>query len=309
MTLVVETRHLSKRYGSVQAVDDLSLRIPTGGVFGLLGPNGSGKTTTMSMLLDLVRPTSGSIYLFGSETAGVPLRLLQRMSAIIEAPAFYPYLSGRANLRYFRAIGHHAGPDEVDRLLHLVDLAPAADRQYRTYSMGMKQRLGVAYALLGEPEVVFLDEPTNGLDPAGVAEVRELIRSLGGGGRTVILSSHLLSEVQQVADSVAILSRGRLIVQGSVAELLRGRQGVQLKTTDDARATGILGSPPLAWKVHAEEAGLVVDVLPERAWELTRALAEQGVYVAEMTPVRASLEHYFLEVTGETVAEPVAGQG
>jgi ABC-2 type transport system ATP-binding protein len=296
---VVETEHLTKRYGHVLAVDDLSLRIPAGGVFGLLGPNGSGKTTTMSMLLGLVRPTSGSIRLFGERAAGVPLHLLRRMGAIIESPAFYPYLSGRANLRYFRAIGRHGDAGEIDRLLQLVDLEDAADRPFRTYSMGMKQRLGVAYTLLGDPEVVFLDEPTNGLDPAGVAEVRNLIRGLGRGGRTVILSSHLLSEVQQVSDSVAILSRGRLIVQGSVAELLSSGQRLRLRTTDDTRAVQILKAPPLTAAVQPEDGGLSVDLPPERSWELTRALAAQGVYVAELTPQRASLERYFLEVTGE----------
>jgi ABC-2 type transport system ATP-binding protein len=302
---VVETERLCKRYGRVVAVDDLSLSVPAGGVFGLLGPNGSGKTTTMSMLLGLVRPTSGAIRLFGGPAGPVTPRLVRRMGATIETPAFYPYLSGRDNLRYFRAVGRHAGRDEIERLLRRVDLEDAADRPFRTYSMGMKQRLGIAYTLLGAPDVVFLDEPTNGLDPAGVAEVRELIRSLGRGGQTVILSSHLLSEVQQVADSVAILSRGRLVAQGPVADLLSTGLGVQVKTTDDARAQQILAAPPLSFKVEMEDGFLHVDLPPERAWELTRALAEQGVYVAELAPRRASLERYFLEVTGETPVEAV----
>jgi ABC-type multidrug transport system ATPase subunit len=287
----------------VVAVDELSLTVPAGGVFGLLGPNGSGKTTTMSMLLGLVRPTSGSIRLFGGPAGSVTPQLVRRMGAMIESPAFYPYLSGRDNLRYFRAIGRHAGPDEVDRLLRTVDLEDAADRPFRTYSMGMKQRLGIAYTLLGAPEVVFLDEPTNGLDPAGVAEVRELIRQLGRGGQTVILSSHLLSEVQQVADSVAILSRGRLVAQGAVAELLSSGHGLQVKTTDDRRAREILAAPPLSLKVESDDGVLSVELPPDRAWELTRALAEQGIYVAELTPRRASLERYFLEVTGEATGD------
>jgi ABC-type multidrug transport system ATPase subunit len=297
--LVIETDRLTKRYGRVLAVDDLSLRVAAGGVFGLLGPNGSGKTTTMAMLLGLVRPTSGAIHLFGDPKAGVHGPSLRRIGAIVESPAFYPYLSGRANLRYFQAIGAHGGPDEVERLLKLVDLSDAAERPFRTYSLGMKQRLGIACALLGDPEVVFLDEPTNGLDPAGVAEVRELIRGLGRGGRTVLLSSHLLSEVQQVADSVAILSRGHLVAQGGVEELLQGQGAVRLKTTDDARALQILAALPPVAEVRAEDDALIARMPPEQAWELTRALAAEGVFIVEMAPVRASLERYFLEVTGE----------
>lgn len=305
---VIETHHLTKRFGAVLAVDDCSLQVPAGGVFGLLGPNGSGKTTTIGMLLGLVRPTSGRIHLFGDARPGVHPSQLRRIGAIVETPAFYPYLSGRANLRYFRAIGSQGQPDEVDRLLRRVELETAADRPFRTYSLGMKQRLGIAYALLGDPELVFLDEPTNGLDPAGVAEVRELIRTLGTDGRTVVLSSHLLSEVQQVADYVAILSRGRLIVQGGVEELLQKRGAVQIRTTDNARAIGVLASLGAVAELRQQNGALLVRIPPERSWELTRALAAQDIFVAEMTPVQASLERYFLDVTGgEITGEPGAG--
>lgn len=300
-SLVIETDHLTKRFGDVLAVDGLSLRVPSGGVFGLLGPNGSGKTTTIGMLLGLVRPTKGSIRLFGAPEPGIRLADLRRIGAIVETPAFYPYLSGRANLRYFQAIGSRGSPDEVERLLAQVELTAAANRPYHTYSLGMKQRLGIAYALLGDPTLVFLDEPTNGLDPAGVVEMRDLIRALGTGGRTVVLSSHLLAEVQQVADRVAILARGRLIAEGSVAELLRSRDAVRLRTTDDARARQVLTSLPLASEVRSEDGALLVTMPPERAWELTRALAAQDVYVAELAPVQASLERYFLDVTGEAI--------
>ncbi|HUZ02789.1 MAG TPA: ABC transporter ATP-binding protein [Thermomicrobiaceae bacterium] len=302
MSLVIETHHLTKRYTETVAVDDLSLEVPSGGVFGLLGPNGSGKTTTISMLLGLVWPTSGTIRLFESATLGVHPNDLRRVGAIVESPAFYPYLSGRANLRYFAGIGDNGGKAELDRLLARVGLGDAADRRFQTYSMGMKQRLGIAYALLGNPDLVFLDEPTNGLDPAGVAEVRELIRGLGTDGRTVILSSHLLGEVQQVADRVAILSRGRLIAQGSVEELLRGREALRLHTTDDARATSILSALPTVTGVVANDGALTVNAPLDRAWELSRALAEEQVYVAEMAPIQTSLEHYFLEITGEATA-------
>ena len=268
-------------------------------MFGLLGPNGSGKTTTMGMLLGLIRPTAGSIRLFGDPVDGVHPHALRRVGAIVEEPSFYPYLSGRNNLRYFQGIGGSVSGVEVDRLLETVGLAERAGSKFHTYSMGMKQRLGIAYALLGDPDVLFLDEPTNGLDPAGMAEIRDLIREVGGSGRTVLLSSHLLHEVEQVCDSVAILSRGRLIAQGNVQELLKGQGAVRLATTDDAKAAGVLSA--LDWVVEAkmDEGALMVTAPPERSSELTAALAQAGVYVGEMSTVHVSLEEYFLEVTGD----------
>ena len=176
---VIHTDGLTKRYGDVLAVDELSLQVPSGSVFGLLGPNGSGKTTTMGMLLGLVKPTSGTYSLFGSDTRRV--EALHRVGAIVETPAFYPYLSGRANLEYFQGITGNGEPKELDDLLGQVGLADRADSRFRTYSLGMKQRLGLAYALLGDPELLVLDEPTNGMDPAGMAEVRDMIRGLGHG--------------------------------------------------------------------------------------------------------------------------------
>ena len=209
---VIQTDGLTKRYGSILAVDGLSLEVPRGHIFGLLGPNGSGKTTTMGMLLGLVKPTAGSFTLF--DAGAQHQDSLRRVGAIVETPSFYPYLSGRANLAYFQGITGRGGSGELDELLEKVGLADRAHSRFRTYSLGMKQRLGLAYALLGDPELLFLDEPTNGMDPAGMAEVRDLIQSLGTGGRTVMLSSHLLHEVEQVCDSVAILSKGKLIAQG-----------------------------------------------------------------------------------------------
>ena len=250
---VIQMDGLTKRYGSILAVDGLSLRVPRGGVFGLLGPNGSGKTTTMSMLLSLVRPTSGTISLFGLEGGRAREEALNRVGAVVETPAFSPYLSARANLKYFQGISRKGSTAEIARLLELVGLAERADSKFRTYSMGMKQRLGLAYALLGDPELLILDEPTNGLDPGGMAEVRELVRSLGSGGRTVLLSSHLLHEVEQVCDSIVILSRGRLVAQGSVAELLRQHGAMKVRTTDDNRATAVIGS--LAWGRRGGEQG------------------------------------------------------
>ncbi len=296
---VIETTDLSKRFGSVLAVDRLSLRVERGGVFGLLGSNGSGKTTTIGMLLGLVEPSGGSIHLFGNAQPGVRPADLHRIGAIVETPSFYPYLSGRDNLRYFQGISGRSVAGEVDRLLDLVELAPSAGRKFSTYSLGMKQRLGVAYALLGDPDLVFLDEPTNGLDPAGVAEVRELVKALGEDGRTVVLSSHMLAEVEQVCQRVAIISRGRLLAQGLVEDLVRSQGVMRLRTNDDHRASSVLTASPFAHDVSLDGTGILVRT-DEEPWMLTRLLAEHGVYVAEMTPVQTTLEQYFLEVTGES---------
>jgi ABC-2 type transport system ATP-binding protein len=297
---VIETQGLTKFYGPILAVDQLSLQVPAGGVFGLLGPNGSGKTTTISMLLDLVKPTSGWVRLFGRDAPGVRREDLRRIGAIVEAPAFYPYLSGRANLQFFQGLSRRGDRREIDRLLGLVELSSRANSKFQTYSQGMKQRLGIAYALLGDPELLFLDEPTNGLDPAGMAEVRDLILELGTGGRTVILSSHLLHEVEQVCGSVAILSRGRSIAQGRVQELLRQQDVVRLKTTDDPQACGVLASLDWVLGVSVENGYLVAEAPPDRSGELTRALAQREIFVTEMAPARVSLERYFLEVTEES---------
>ncbi len=300
---VIETTDLTKQYGEVVAVDHLTLRVPRGGVFGFLGPNGSGKTTTMGMLLGLVHPTSGDARIFG-DPARHPATL-RRVGAMVETPTFYPYLSGRANLRYFQGIGRRGGPADVDRLLDLVDLGKRADSKYATYSLGMKQRLGIACALLGDPELVFLDEPTNGLDPAGVVEVRELIRDLGKEGRTVVLSSHLLSETELVCDNVAVLSRGKLIVQGSIQELLRQHDGFRLRTTDDAKARAALADMNWVHHVEHQDGGLMVTAPPSRAWEISRALAQREVYVNELMPVHRSLEEFFMEITG---TDPTTGK-
>ena len=297
--LVVETHALTKRYGSVLAVDSLSIQVPRGGVFGLLGPNGSGKTTTMSMLLGLVGPTSGTFRLLGGDTRSGWQEALHHIGAIVESPSFYPYLSGRMNLRYFQGVIGRGDSKDIERLLDLVGLSSRAHSKFSTYSQGMKQRLSIAYAMLGDPDLLFLDEPTNGLDPAGMAEVRELIRHLSAEGRTVLLSSHLLHEVEQVCDRVAILSRGRLIAQGAIRDLLQQRGAVRLTSTDNTKAAAVISALPWVTAVTVENGYLVAEAQPERSWELTKALAEQGVSVKEMAPVQVSLERYFLEVTGD----------
>jgi ABC-type multidrug transport system ATPase subunit len=300
---VIETSDLTKRYGDVVAVDRLSLRVPRGGVFGFLGPNGSGKTTTMGMLLGLIHPTSGDARIFG-DPARHPATL-RRVGAMVESPTFYPYLSGRANLRYFQGISRRGSPKDVDRLLDLVDLGKRSSSKFGSYSLGMKQRLGIANALLGDPELVFLDEPTNGLDPAGVVEVRELIRQLGQGGRTVILSSHLLAETELVCDNVAVLSRGHLIAQGTIQELLREHDAIRLHTTDDTKALSTLAAMSWIERSERQNGGLVVTAPQDRAWEITRALADQHVYLKELVPLHRSLEDFFMDITG---TDPTTGR-
>ena len=297
--LVIQTDGLTKRFGKNVAVDSLSMEVRRGRVYGLLGPNGSGKTTTMGMLLGLLRPTAGNFSLFGSTARHE--ESLRRIGAVIETPAFYPYLSGRGNLAYFQLISGRGAPGELADLLERVGLGGRGDDRFRTYSLGMKQRLGIAYALLGDPDLVFLDEPTNGLDPEGMIEVRELIRSLGDGNRTVLLSSHLLHEVEQVCNSVTILGKGRLIAQGEVAELVRsrGREQVRLRTTDDGKAHAILEALEWVEDVAAAGDGALLAAAPvTRSGEMTAALSRAEVYVTEMAPVQTTLEEYFLEVTG-----------
>lgn len=295
---VIEISGLTKRYRSVLAVTDLSLQIPKGGVFGLLGPNGSGKSTTIGVILGLVRPTSGAVRLFGERIQKALPGALRRIGASIEAPTFYPFLSGRANLRYFQGLGHPEHRRQVDHLLEVVGLVDAADRPYETYSMGMRQRLAIARALLGDPELVILDEPTNGLDPGGVTEVRDMIRRLGDGRRTVLLSSHQLSEVEQVCDRVAILFRGQLRAQGPVSTLLDLHGTTfRVRTTNDELARRILTDLEWASMLESDGSSLIVQVPHERAGQFTRILAEASVFVTEFTPLHRSLEDFFLEVT------------
>ncbi len=298
---VIQTEALTKRYGHILAVDQLTLEVPRGRIFGLLGPNGSGKTTTIGMLLGLVRPTSGSFSLLGSQTSHA--EALHRVGAIVEQPYFYPYLSGRRNLAYFQGISGRGSPKELDDLLEQVGLADRAGDRFQTYSLGMKQRLGLAYTLLGNPELLILDEPTNGMDPAGMAEVRELIRNLGSADRTVLLSSHLLNEVEQICDSVAILSKGKVIAQGAVGDLLHQQEQIRLRTSDDAEAVEILSALEWVDEVRIEGEALIVTAPHDRTSELTAALGKSGVYVAEITPLQQSLEQYFLEVTGDVAGE------
>jgi ABC-2 type transport system ATP-binding protein len=292
--LVIETRMLSKRYGeAIVAVDDLELRVRRGEVYGFLGPNGAGKTTTLRMLLGLVRPTSGEAAVLGAPP-GAP-EGLARIGSMVEAPAFYPYLSGRDNLR---VLARYAGIEDgrVEAVLDEVDLRDRAADRSATYSLGMKQRLGVAAALLKDPELLILDEPTNGLDPAGMADMREFIRALGKGGRTVVLSSHLMGEVEQVTDRVGVIRAGSLVAEGTVEEL-RGRAGLRVRAEPLAEAARLVGGLPGVDGVTSADGLLDVTVDTAQAPAINRLLVEAGIAVSELYAQKASLEDVFLELT------------
>ncbi|WP_326943912.1 ABC transporter ATP-binding protein [Amycolatopsis sp. NBC_01307] len=295
MNLPVETIALTKRYGPAAAVTELNLSVRAGEVYGFLGPNGAGKTTTLRMLLGLIRPTSGRVRLFGAEPGPASLA---RVGALIEGPAFYPYLSGRANLR---VLADHAGVprSRVDAVLDVVTLTDRAKDKYATYSLGMKQRLGLAAALLKVPELVVLDEPTNGLDPAGMADMRVTLRKLAADGCTVLLSSHLLAEVEQICDRVGVLDHGRLVAETTVPDL---RAGGALRVVagplDQARAH--LGRLLGADRVHADGAALELDVDPGEAGRINAALVGAGLDVSELRWREPDLEQTFLALTGGT---------
>jgi ABC-type multidrug transport system ATPase subunit len=293
---VIETRALSKSYGGrILAVDGLTMRVRRGEVYGFLGPNGAGKTTTLRMLLGLVRPTSGSALVLGA-APGLP-ESLARVGALIESPTFYPFLSGRDNLR---VLARYSGTPEarIESVLDEVDLASRARDRFGTYSLGMKQRLGIAAALLKDPELLILDEPTNGMDPAGMAEMRGFIRTLGQGRRTVLLSSHLMSEVEQVSDRVAVISRGALVREGTVDEL-RGQESLWVRAEPLEAAERVLGTLRSVERFARMDGGFRIAADPATAPTINRALVEAGIAVSELRPERDSLEKIFLELTQE----------
>jgi ABC-2 type transport system ATP-binding protein len=293
--LVIETRDLTKRYdGRIVAVDHLALRVRRGEVYGFLGPNGAGKTTTLRMLLGLVRPTSGAAVVLGG-APGSPAGLA-RIGAMIEAPAFYPYLSGRDNLRVLA--GHAGVPrSRVEAVLAEVGLDARAGDRAGAYSMGMKQRLGVAAALLKDPELLILDEPTNGLDPAGMAEMRAFVAGLGERGVTVLLSSHLMGEIEQVSDRVGVIRDGILVAEGTVAQL-RGQTRLRVRAQPPEEAVRILRALPGIGEVTRAGDDLEVTAGTAQAPEINRALVQAGISVSELHARQASLEDVFLELTG-----------
>lgn len=297
-TAAIETRGLTKRYGTMIAVDHLNLLVERGEIFGFLGPNGAGKTTTMRMLLGLVRPTAGSARVLGMDIDTHLPDILAKTGALIENPTFYPYLSGRDNLRAFARLG---GIDEsgIAGILDLVDLTRAAAKRFSTYSLGMKQRLAVGAALLHRPDLLILDEPANGLDPAGIVEMRDLMKQLKGEGHTVLISSHVLHEIEHICDRIAIMNRGKVVVQGRVSDLLGRRDSLEVRVEPIDGAVHILSAAPWVGEVTREGDHLLVAAPLESAADLTRLLAEQGLYVSGLRPREQSLEQYFLDVTGE----------
>jgi ABC-2 type transport system ATP-binding protein len=312
--LAISTRGLRKTYrnrkGRHVAVQGLDLDVPVGGVHGFLGPNGSGKTTTIRMLLGLIRADAGTMRIFECEVPRHLPDVVGRVGAIVESPKFFPSFTGRKNLQLLaEAIGRPRGV--VDQVLEQAGLGDRGKDRYRTYSLGMKQRLAIAATLLKEPDLLIFDEPTNGLDPAGIREIRNTMRSLGDQGRTVLVSSHILDEVEQVADSVSIIGHGRLLASGTVADVI-GRQAatsVRVGVADPVAAQRILTDSGLL--VRQDGGLLVVDGVTDGA-EITRRLAAHDLFVNELIPVRADLESVFLELTadeGLEVTEPATTEG
>jgi len=298
---VIEVEGLRKEYrrvrgGRTLAVDGLDMAVPQGGVFGFLGPNGAGKTTTIRCVLGLVRPTAGRCTLLGADFRAALASVIRRVGSIVETPALYPRFSGRLNLELFGRL-QGIGRPTVDAVLDQVGLADRAGDQVRTYSLGMKQRLGIAAALLKDPELLILDEPANGLDPAGIKEVRDLVRRLGNEGRTVFVSSHQLAEVQQMCDRVAILSRGRVVAAGRVAEVLaRGRrEALIVKLRELEEGVGALRAAGL--EASMEDGMLRVHLAASEGARVTEILASRGMFVSELRPEEVSLEDVFLELT------------
>jgi ABC-2 type transport system ATP-binding protein len=304
---VIEVAGLHKHYrrlrgGTRTAVDGLDLAVPEGGVFGFLGPNGAGKTTTIRCLLGLVAPTAGTCRLLGADVAGELHRVAGRVGSIVETPALFPTMSGRRNLELLGRL-HGIGRRRVTETLERVGLAERGDDLVKRYSLGMRQRLGLAAALLKDPEVLILDEPANGLDPAGIKQVRDLLCGLGAEGRTVFVSSHLLSEVRQTCDRVAILARGRCVAAGPVAEVLANGHGAGLlvRLEDLDRGQAALNAVGIQTSLNGD--GLHVAVAPAEAAAVTKALAAQGLYLTELRPDEADLEAVFLELTSQPPLE------
>jgi ABC-2 type transport system ATP-binding protein len=300
---VIETEELRKEYRTlrgraVRALAGLDLDVPEGGVFGFLGPNGAGKTTTIRCLLGLIQPSGGRASLLGAATRTELARVIPNVGSIVETPALFPGFSGRRNLQLLGRIDG-IGPKAVDDVLERVGLADRARDLVHRYSLGMKQRLGIAAALLKDPAVLILDEPANGLDPAGIKEVRELLRSLAAEGRTVFLSSHILSEVQAACDRVAIVARGRTIATGSVREVLaRGRPtGLVVRLVELERGAEVLRAASIEATITEDH--LEVNAQETEGAHVTRVLADAGLYLSELRPQEATLEDVFLEMTAD----------
>lgn len=289
---ILQTRDLTKKYGRLIAVDSLNLSVPKGSIFGILGPNGSGKTTTLGMLMDITRPTGGNFSWFNRRPSG---EIRKNIGAIIETPNFYPYLSAWQNLKIICDIKGQTY-QEIEDKLKLTELIARKNSRFKTFSLGMKQRLAIAAAMIGNPRVLILDEPTNGLDPKGIAEIRKIILDIAQKGITILLASHLLDEVQKVCTHVAILDHGKMLSQGPVESVLSENPLIEMKARDMQKLRIILDQ--MDWVLqYKEEAGLVLMSVKEhmKAEDVNRLLAEKGVYLQHLAIRKKSLENYFLE--------------
>lgn len=299
MTPIIEVSHLSKHYKDIRAVDDLSFSVPRGQVYGFLGQNGAGKSTTIRMLLTLIRPTAGQIRIFGQPLEAHRSAILRRTGAIIEKPDLYTYLTALQNLQIFaRLSGVTPDKEQLLQQLETVGIAGRAHSKVRTFSQGMKQRLGLACALIHNPELILLDEPTNGLDPQGITDVRNLVLHLSRHeGKTVLVSSHLLSEIELIADSMLIIDKGRKVAEGPVAQLLHPEDvTVEVRTTDNAAAFRLLQHSAWAPHLQAGEEPLRLRLARAAVPDLAAYLVSQGVGIVALQP-RHSLEDYFLTLT------------
>jgi ABC-2 type transport system ATP-binding protein len=294
--IVLLTEKLQKHFGSLHAVEEVTLEVRRGSVFGFLGPNGAGKTTTIGMILSLIHPTAGTVTVLGEPVTPSRNCVLRRVGAMAGAPALIPYLSARENLRLAARLHGDAGNGRIDEVLQTVGLTGAADRAAGNFSTGMKQRLGIAIAILHRPEVLILDEPTNGMDPAGMLEIRNMLRTLAEGGMTIFLSSHLLHEVEQVCDEVAVLNHGRVVRQGKVSELLGKEQMVvKARVPSPAEAATLLLTLPGVTEVRPN--GSYVTVAGVAGEAVVRCLASHGIIPGEVTSARPDLEQVFLQLT------------
>jgi ABC-2 type transport system ATP-binding protein len=310
----VETTGLTKRFGERTAIDRVDLHVPRGSAFGFLGPNGAGKTTMIRMLLGLTHASAGSMRVLGRPVPSERAQALERVGAIVEEPRFHPHLSGRENLRIVAAARGPQAQPRIGPALARVGLADRADEKVKKYSLGMRQRLGVARCLLADPLLLILDEPTNGLDPGGIQEFREMIREMvEQEGRTVFLSSHLLDEVEKICDHAAIVDRGKILMQGAISELAQGgtRHELIVGADDLERALAVIDGCPQAQQARSSEGNLHVVLavgpgasVPECSAAINAALVAAGLAVFRLEPVRQSLEQRFLEVTSRLDATP-----
>ena len=296
--VILRTTGLTKKFGKRTAVNNLNLEVRKGEVFGFLGPNGSGKSTTVSMITGLITPTSGSVTAFGLDLKTNYWEIIHRVGATIESPAFYPYMSGWDNLELFSIAIGGIPEYKIKEVLERVNLLDRAKDKYKQYSLGMKQRLAIAAALLRDPELVILDEPTNGLDPAGYKEVRDLIPSLAGENHTIILCSHLLHEVELICNRVTIIKEGNVIACESMQVLLAKGQMLQIKVENPQQATAILKKQEWIKNVTQADGYLLVDAPKEDSQRISKILAENNIFVSELSVKSSDLESVFLELTG-----------